>query len=255
MLVEDRREKIIKLLEENNTITLNELKKVFSVSESTLRNDLRFLEECKLLKRAHGGAMRLPNLSEVQEVSFQQRSQSNQTEKERIGSAAVKFINPQDTIILDAGTTVMELAKKLPSNFEFNVVTSALNTAMAASVNSNVSVHLVGGLLRHQLHELVGPKAIEGIREISAQTLFLGASGLDFERGITENHIFSAEIKKAMVDSAEKVILLLDSSKIGKSCFVDLAPLSRIDVLITDKSIHDKYMNDLVKKGIKVIAV
>jgi DeoR family fructose operon transcriptional repressor len=114
----------------------------------------------------------------------------------------------------------LELAARLPEDFEFNVITNAIPTTLAASQNE--AVHVIGGLLRPQLQELVGPKTIERIREISAQTVFLGASGLHLEKGITENHVFSAEVKKAMVDSAEKVILLRDSSKIGKASFTTI---------------------------------
>lgn len=252
MLVEQRHEKILELLESKNSLKVEELRQYFSVSESTLRNDLRYLEEKNLLRRAHGGAIKL---QKVNEVSFQQRSLNNQSEKRKIGMAAAQYINPEETIFLDAGTTVMELALHLPEDYEFNVVTSALNTAMAAAEHANISVHLVGGLLRPKLQELVGPKAVTDISEISAQTLFLGASGLSFDRGVTENHIFSAEVKKAMIQSSEKVILLLDSSKMGKSFFVDLLPIEKIDVLITDQNISAEYQTKLTDMGIELVIV
>lgn len=250
MLIAQRHQKILDILEEKNAVTIEELKKYFSVSESTIRNDLRYLESINKLKRSHGGAIKI---QKQDEIPFSQRSLIKKKEKEQIGKIASQFIFPNETIFLDAGTTVMELAKNLPNDFEFNVVTSALNTALAASVYPNVSVHLVGGLLRPALQELVGPNAVEGIRKINAQKVFLGASGLSLERGVTENHIFSAEVKKAMVESAEQVFLLIDSEKIGKSFFVDLIPLDKVDVLITDSNISDEYYTTLSEIGIKVI--
>ncbi|MCC3355929.1 DeoR/GlpR family DNA-binding transcription regulator [Bacillus sp. REN16] len=252
MLVAERHAKILEVLEEKNAVTLDEFKKIFSVSESTLRNDLRTLEELNKLHRSHGGALKI--VKDI-EVPYSQRSLSNHQEKERIGREAAKRIIPFETVYLDAGTTIMELAKSLPSDFEFNVVTSALNIATMSSKNSNISVHVTGGLLRPTLHELVGPKCIQSIKEIRAQKLFLCASGLDLDRGVTENHIFSAEVKKAMIDSSEQVILLLDSSKIGKYFFTNLAPLQRVDVLITDVNIPEHYDRSLQELGIEVVKV
>lgn len=252
MLIAERHEKILELLEIRRSITLEELKKIFPVSESTLRNDLRYLEEMNKLQRSHGGAIRIEKNSEV---PYSKRFLTNQKEKERIGKEAVKWITPYETIYLDAGTTIMELANNLPSDAEFNVVTPALNIAAIASKNSNVSVHVTGGLLRPSLHELVGPKCIESIKEIRAQKLFLSASGLDLERGVTENHLFSAEVKKAMIESSDQIILLIDSSKIGKSFLVDLLPLQKLDVLITDIRIPEQYEKTLIDFGIEVVKV
>ena len=252
MLVEERHQKILQLLEKNQSITVEELKKMIPVSVSTLRNDLRYLEETKKLKRSHGGAIRLPKTNEI---SYEHRAVLSNKEKEKIGIRAVSWINPNETILLDAGSTVMEAAKHLPTEFEFNVVTSALNTAIAAGEHPNVSVNLIGGVYRPSLQEVVGPKAVQEIQEITAHKVFLGASGLDLERGVTEHHVFSAEVKKAMISSAEQVILLLDSSKIGKSYFVKIASLQQIHVIITDSGISAENKKNLQNLGIEVVVV
>ncbi|PLT33732.1 DeoR/GlpR family DNA-binding transcription regulator [Bacillus sp. V5-8f] len=250
MLVAQRHQLILELLEQKNAIKIEDLKPLFPVSESTLRNDLRYLEEKKKLRRSHGGAIKIQT---NQETSFQQRTYSFKSEKENIGKAAAGLIRPDETIFLDAGTTVMELANNLPETFEFNIVTPSLTAAMAAGNHTNISVHLVGGVLRHSLQELVGPKAVQGFLEVSAQKVFLGASGLSFERGVSENHVFSAEVKKAMVASAEEVILLLDSSKIGKSYLMELLPLTKLDRIVTDSNISDQNYQKLVELGIQVL--
>lgn len=252
ILVEERHQKILEILDKESVVTIDQLKKILSVSESTLRNDLRFLEERRKLKRSHGGALKIDG---TEEVSYSHREVLNRSEKERIGKEASRWIEPDETVLLDSGSTVMQLAQNLPEGFEFNVVCSALNTALTAGKKGNVSVHLVGGLLRPSLQELVGPKAVEGIKEIGVNKVFLAASGLDMKNGLTENHIFSAEIKRAMVESANQVILLLDSHKMGKSFFMDLCPLSKVDVLITDTGIPSDYLSFFKEKGIETIIV
>lgn len=250
MFIEDRHEKIIQLVAEHDSVSIHFLKDALSVSEATVRNDLRYLEEQHRLKRTHGGAMAI---GKAPEVEYDKRAAVRMQEKRRIGQAAAQLIGAGETIFLDAGSTVMELARQLPPHCEFNVVTAALNTAAAAGQHHNVAVHLVGGLLRPSLQELVGPKTVEAIRAIRAHKVFLGVSGVDLERGLTENHVFSAEVKKALAASAEEVIVLADSAKMGKVFFAELLPLSAVTTLITDPGISDAYRGQLEKQGIQVI--
>jgi DeoR family fructose operon transcriptional repressor len=147
----------------------------------------------------------------------------------------------------------MALALQLPDDLEFNAVTTALHIALEAGKHKNVAVHLVGGMLRPSLQELIGPKAIQGIKEIHAHKVFLSISGVDLTKGITENHVFSAEVKKAMVESADQVILLADSTKMGKVFFADVLPIKEIDVLITDSGIHPDDHRALLQMGIEVV--
>lgn len=250
MLAEERHQRIIDLLSEHHSINIHMLREILAVSEATVRNDLRYLEEQNKLRRTHGGAI---SIARNPEIAYDQRAAVNTIPKQKIGRAASQIIRPGETVFLDAGSTVMELARQMPASFEFNVVTAALNTATVAGIHPNVSVHLVGGMLRSSLQELVGPKAVEGIREIHAHKVFLGVSGVDLLKGLTENHIFSAEIKKAMVESSNEVIVLADSSKMGKVFFAELIPLSSVTTLITDKGIGDDYRSDLEKMGVQVI--
>jgi DeoR/GlpR family transcriptional regulator of sugar metabolism len=108
-------------------------------------------------------------------------------------------------------------------------------------------------MLRSSLQELIGPKAIQGIKEIHAHKVFLSISGMDLTKGATENHVFSAEVKKAMVESADQVILLADSTKAGKVFFAEVLPLSEIDVLITDSGISQEFLTELQQMGIHVV--
>ncbi|QYR21787.1 DeoR/GlpR family DNA-binding transcription regulator [Paenibacillus sp. sptzw28] len=248
--MDERHQKILEILDEEKSVDIHYLKQVLAVSEPTIRNDLRFLESENKLQRIHGGAIQLPK---TKEVSYSQRAVVRQSEKERIGRAAREFIQKGETVFLDAGSTIMALAEQLPSGFEFNAVTAALHIALEAGKHPNVSVHLVGGMLRSSLQELIGPKAIQGIREVHAHKVFLSISGVDLAKGITENHVFSAEVKKAMVESADQVILLADSSKMGKVYFADVLPLTEVDVIITDSGISPEFHQSLLDMGVEVI--
>ncbi|BBH23610.1 D-beta-D-heptose 1-phosphate adenosyltransferase [Paenibacillus baekrokdamisoli] len=252
MLAKERQKTIIDIVSEKGSIGIHELRERLDVSEATVRNDLKYLEQNGMLKRLHGGAV---DLSRMNEITYEQRAVVHASEKERIGKKAAGLIAPGETIFLDAGSTVMELATHLPSGFEFNVVTAALNVASAAGRHGNAHVHLVGGMLRSSLQELVGPKAIAGIKEIHAHKVFLSCSGFDAGKGLTERHIFSAEVKKAMIAAADQVILLADSTKMGRVFFAELAPLHKVDLLITDNAISDTNRTLLTAQGIEVLTV
>lgn len=246
----ERHQKLLQILEEKKSIDIHYLRNALKVSEPTIRNDLRFLESEGKLQRTHGGATLQ---IKTNEVSYSQRAVINQTEKARIGKAAVQWIAPGETVFLDAGSTIMALASQLPSGFDFNAVTTALHIALEAGKQTNVSVHLIGGMLQPSLQEVVGPKAIQGIKEIHAHKVFLSISGLDLTKGITENHVFSAEVKKAMIEASDQVIVLADSNKMDKVFFADVLPLNEVDVLITDNGISEEYHQALLSRGIHVV--
>lgn len=251
MSVENRHQKLLQILQEKKLASIHDLKQSLGVSEPTIRNDLRFLESKGKLHRRHGGAV--PIINKPSEIPLSQRSSVRQAEKDRIGKAAAAWINAGDTVFLDAGSTILALAQQLPDHIQFNAVTAALHIASTAGKHPGVLVHIVGGMLQPSLQEVVGPKAIDAIKEIRAHTVFLSISGLDLEKGITENHVLSAEVKKAMVEASDRVIVLADSSKMEKVFFADVIPLHRVDVLITDTGIPPEIHDSLVQKGIQVV--
>ncbi|MFC5405070.1 DeoR/GlpR family DNA-binding transcription regulator [Cohnella soli] len=250
MSVEERHKILLQILQNKKNVTIHELKSSLEVSEPTIRNDLRFLESQGKLQRTHGGA--IPSVRQ-DEIPYSERSGVRYNEKERIGKAAAEWINPGETVFLDAGSTIMALAKQLPDNLAFNAVTAALHIAMEADKRRDVFVHLIGGMLQSSLQEVVGPKAVQSIKEIRAHKVFLSISGLDLHTGATENHVLSAEVKKAMVEASEQVIVLADSDKMGKVCFADIIPLERIDTLITDEGLKPEYRQALAAKGVRVV--
>ncbi|WP_416350094.1 DeoR/GlpR family DNA-binding transcription regulator [Mammaliicoccus lentus] len=246
----DRRNKIIEFVNEQGRITVEELVKKFDVSGPTIRNDLRALEEENKIQRVHGGAIQ-KNRNQY-EYPYVDRKKVNRKEKNQIGELATKYIQENDTIFLDAGTSISAMIQYLPINFHYNLVTCALHTAIEASQLNNAHVHIVGGTIRSALQEVVGPKAVSEIKNYHFQTAYISISGID-KSYISENHVFSADIKKEVIANSEKVIVLADSSKEGKIHLEKVSDWKDIDILITDRGITDEFVNDVEKYGTKVI--
>ncbi len=250
MSARDRHQQILAILEERKAADIHFLREVLNVSEPTIRNDLRLLESQGKLQRSHGGALQVPR---VAETPYDERHRIRLREKRAIGAAAIELIQDGDTVFLDAGSTIMAMAEQLPANLQFNAVTAGLHIALEASRRPGVSVHVVGGLVRPSLQELIGPKALQSIRDVHAHKVFLSVSGVDADKGLTDNHVFSAEVKRAMVRSSDRVIVLADSSKFGRSFYAPIVPLDQVDTVITDDGLDEMQERRLRAFGVTVI--
>ena len=250
MSIQARQQEILRILEERKSVNIHYLKSVLAVSEPTVRNDLRYLESQGKLQRSHGGAVQI---QKPQEMPYVERYKVNLAAKREIGRVAATMLKQGETVFLDAGSTIMTMAEQLPDHIECNAVTAALHIALEAGKHPGISVHLVGGLLRPSLQELIGPKAIEGIRQIHAHKVFLSVSGVDLEKGLTENHLLSSEVKRAMVESADEVIVLADSSKWGTVHFARVLPVAEVDILVTDEDIDEESCRALEERGVRVL--
>ncbi|RIO17962.1 DeoR/GlpR transcriptional regulator [Mammaliicoccus sciuri] len=248
----DRRNEIVQYVNEHERISVEELIKKFNVSGATIRSDLRALEEMDKLQRIHGGAKSI-NASHT-EYPYKDRTKIHKTEKDKIGKFGSAYITEHDTIFLDAGTSISALIKYLPTKFHYNLVTCALHTAMESSQLNNVNVHIIGGTIRSALQEVVGPKAISELKNYHFQTAYISISGMNTQF-ISENHIFSADIKKQVISNAEKVIVLADSSKEEKIHLEKVCSWNDVDILITDINISDEFVLKVEKQGTKVIIV
>lgn len=249
----ERRGRITELIAEKGFLRVNELSDLFQVSEVTIRNDLDVLAGQGLLVRNHGGAM--ANTTASLTSAFDHRASLNLEEKRRIGRAAASLVTPGETIILDAGTTVMELAKSLNGVSPLTVVTNALNVATQVGALPDVHVILVGGVLSRETISTVGYYAERDLGELVAQKVFLGAHTVEWESGVTSPSIEVAQVKRAMIRAARQVILLADSSKWGRVTFAKVVPLTTVHVLVTDTNFPAEARGMLERLGIKVILV
>ena len=236
LFVEERKQKILEYIEAHRKATVGELCEQFRVSSATIRNDLRDLEQGNLLLRTHGGAM-VRSKTGLEPDSSQKRVQ-NLEAKRRIAEAALALIEDGDRIVLDTGTTTLELARLLDRRKELTVVTNDLAIAALLEDFDGVSVVFVGGLLRKRFHCTVshGNTWRETLSGLTVDKAFMGVNSLSLEKGAMTPDLGMAETKKLMIGIAVKVVLLCDSSKFGRSSFARFATMDQIDVVVTEKA-------------------
>ena len=251
LLPQQRREKIFDLIREDGHAKVLELSKIFKVTEVTIRQDLEKLEDEGLVMREHGGAY-LKNISaNVQNIEL--LNNENMSEKESIAKKAVELINDGDTIILDSGSTVTEIAKHIAGFKNLTVITNALNIALILGADPEINLILTGGEFKAPTLSLTGQKAADSLEGLHVDKLFLATAGIALKSGLTYPSISDICVKRAMIESADVVYLVADSSKIGKSSFASLGALSLIDYLITDSKINEDYIDIFSRHDIKMI--
>ena len=203
-----------------------------------------------LLKRTHGGA--ISNLRANYEPDSYQKEIQNIEKKKAIAKNALQYISEGDTIALDTGTTTFELAKLLGSYHNLTVVTNDLQIAAYLERNSDVRVIIAGGAVRRNFHCTTGKKAIDSLQDLNVDKTFIAANGFSIKKGLSTPNIDMAQVKTVMIALADEIILLADSSKLGKSSFVRFADISQIDLLITDAGADADYVELIKREGLEV---
>lgn len=250
-----RREKIVRSLREKGSVQVLELIERFKVSGVTIRKDLRFLETQGVAKRSYGGAILNENGIFDVEVAIDCKQTLNTQEKSNIGAAAAKLIDANDSIILDSGSTTLQITPHLKSKDNLTVITNGLNIANTLSNQENVNLILLGGTLRRKNLSFFGNYAENSLRDLHVDKLFLGVDGFHMERGITTHFDQEAILNRLMCKNASKVILVFDSSKFGHMCLHKIQDLSGVDTIVTDNKIPPEYHEGLTKLGIELILV
>lgn len=253
LLAEQRRRKILDLIEQRGQITVRDLVEKFSISAVTGRADLDALSSEGLAVRSHGGAVRRVEAS--QDYPLRLKKTLHHAEKVRIGRAAAELIQDSETIILDAGTTTAEIARHLKTRrLQFvTVITHALNVACELMDATNVSVIMIGGLLRPVSCSFVGPQAEMMLKEFHADRLFLGVDGFDLEVGASTPDVLEAQLNSLMIRISKEVNVVADFSKLGRRSLSRIGPLSRVHRLITDGRAPAEFTEALRKSKIEVI--
>ncbi len=244
-----RQEEIRTLLEERGNLTVAELAQHFNVSEMTIRRDLKTLAALGLVQREHGRALYLQNADGL----FLARLGEAEREKTLIGRLTAGLVAEGDAIILDAGTTTLAMARALDKKCV--VITNSLPIAGVLGSREGVTVLVSGGEVRGTTYALVGPMTRAGFAGFNADKLFLAASGLSLERGLSTANMLESEVKQAMIAAAREVILLAHSGKIGKVQTHTFAGWDSIDVLVTDSLLPVETRLELEKLGVKVLTV
>ena len=252
MFVEERKLKILEYIEEHLKATVAELCDAFRVSSATIRNDLRDLESTSRLIRTHGGAMVKTKTGLEQDMN--QRKVQHLSEKRAIAEEALHLVEDGDTLILDTGTTTLEIARLLGQRQDITVVTNDMAIALVLEDLETVKIVLIGGIVRKKFHcTMVGGLSNKDMfAGLTVDKAFMALNSFSLEKGASTPDINHAETKKIMMSIAAKVILVFDSSKIGKNSFALFAPLDRVDAIITDK-LRDEDRALLEENGIEVV--
>lgn len=251
MLGDDRRRRIYELIREDGSARVSQLSELFSVSEPTIRTDLERLEREGLVVRDHGGAY----LSGVDALVRSQTlgHSENAAQKEAIGRRAAELVRDGETLILDSGSTVTEMARNLLDRRDLHIVTNALNIALLIGAEPSFTIHVTGGEFKAPTLSLTGEQAASIFDTIFVGKLFLATAGLSFEAGLTYPSLSDLPVKRAMIKAAKTVYLLADSTKIGTTSFASLGYLSSIDYLVTDSGIESEDRMRFADLGIEVI--
>jgi DeoR/GlpR family transcriptional regulator of sugar metabolism len=251
MLIEERHQTILSLLESESSVRVAELRDRFEVSEMTIRRDLYLLERKGLLRRVHGGAVNTRGRS--YEPPYLSRAAVNREAKERIGQVAAELVEDGDSITLDVGTTTLEMAQHLQNKNNLTLVTPSLHIANTLSQQPNIRLILTGGILRPGELSLVGNMSERTFDDFFVDKLFLGIGGIDLTAGLSEFNLEDALVKKAMINSAKEVIVLADASKFEQIAFAFVAPIDVIDRIVTDSTLDEHMRSMLESHNIEVI--
>ncbi len=250
--MQERISKIKRYLEENGMVTLTELELMFpNISTMTLRRDLEKLEQLGDVVRTRGGAKSITHLSRIKEELYSTRASESVAEKNAIAKKALELIQEDRSIFLDSGTTTMYLSQLITDQKLF-ISTSAPNIALECIKNANASVYIIGGNLSRDNLSLSGINALDFFKNINIDIAFMAASGFTPQNGFTCGNYNEAQIKKHVVSKASKVVMLMDSSKIGKSMPFSFAKISDVNIVITDEKAPDEFLNEIKKYKIGV---
>lgn len=246
-----RRRHIVEQLLQAGNVQVSELVERHGVSAVTIRSDLNHLVAQGLAIRSHGGASLLR--SPPPEHAIHEKDSMNLPSKDAIGLRAAQLVKPGDNIILDSGSTTMMLARQLREHRDITVMTNGLNIAWELANASGLTLRLTGGVLHPGSLSLRGHQAEASLQSFSFDTLFLGVDGLDLQFGATTHHEAEASLNHRMVERAQRIVVLTDSSKFGKVSLHRIARLDAIHTIITDAGISAEYHDGLQRLGIEVL--
>jgi len=246
-----RHQIILNKLQEQGFVNVSELSDELGVSLVTIRKDLKILEARNLLYRAHGSASLVNpyitdrNIHEKEKIGVQQ--------KQQIANKTLSFIEPNDSIILASGSTILELGRQLTGISQLQVVTSSLNVSQILNINPSIEIHQLGGVIRKSSNSAVGPFAERMMQSYSCNKLFMGVDGIDIDFGLTTTDALEASLNQVMMASARKVFVLADSTKFGRRGFGKICDITDVDAIITDVGISKSVVKLIESAGVELV--
>lgn len=248
----ERLSAILERLTVDGSVAVMKVARELDVSPATVRRDLQLLEGQRMLSRTHGGAVADGVLYEL---PLRYKSARQPEEKRRIAREAASRVLDGTAIGLNGGTTTTEVVRALVDRPRLTVVTNALNIAAEIAVRPNLKLLVTGGVARAESYELVGPIAEESLQGLNLSIAFIGVDGVSVKAHLTTHHDIEAGTDRALMERAEKVIVVADSSKVGKAALSRICRLNDVDELITDEAADPTEVGALQESGLKVTMV
>jgi DeoR family transcriptional regulator, fructose operon transcriptional repressor len=246
----DRQREIYLLALRNGSVDVSDLARRYDVTTETIRRDLSDLQSRQLLLRVHGGAV--PVERHHHEPMVDARDMQNAAEKLRIAKEAILEVPEKGSVIIDSGSTGQRLAEVFPVDRNVTVVTNSLITALTLARRGIKDLTVLGGTVRTNTFAMVDAAAVSAVHAMRVDTLFISCDGFSFHRGLTTPYQSECLLKRAMVESARRVVAMVDASKFGNDEMFAYAALHEIDTLVTDTRANDSMVSVLSEHGIEV---
>lgn len=254
MYAEERQQAIAAEIRALGRVSVTELSAQFEVTGETIRRDLAVLERGGMLQRVHGGAVRPDAVAVTSELGLAERQVARTKQKTAIGVRAMELLPPAGgAVIFDAGTTTYQAALALPSGNRLTLVTNSIPVASVLVGHRRSTVNLLGGPVRGLTQACVGADTVRALGRMRASVAFMGVNGISLAHGLSTPDPDEAATKRAMVGAATRVVVLADSSKIGREVFAGFADLSKVDVLVTDEEVDPAFVSALTARDIEVV--
>jgi len=249
--ITDRHQFILEKLKKEGKVNIIDLVEQMGVSGVTIRKDLKLLEDKSLLYRTHGGGS-VHNPYATERLA-DEKELVNSDEKRKIAKAANDLIDQAESIMISSGTTAYEFARALHPAMQLTVITPALKVALALSNRPNIEVLQLGGLVRQNTSSVSGAHALQILKDISCNTLFMGVSGIDFDFGVSIAYLSEVALHQKMIETAQTVVILADSTKFDRRGLGRVCSLEQVQYIVTDNKISKNSIQALEDRGIKVI--
>lgn len=251
ILIQKRRDDICELLKEKNILLISELSSILNISKATIRRDLDILAKEKRIIRTYGGA--IIQSTKDYEPPYMIRSLKMIEEKRAIGKLAASLISESSLIFIDVGTTLLELAKNLPTDKNISVVTNWLPIAEKLGEKMFSNLFLFGGKVNCREMSIIGNYPLQLLDNFNIKICFIGVGGVSIEHGLTDYTFEEIEMKKRVIQRAKKIIVLADHKKFGRLAPIKICDLSDIDIIITSEGLEEQYKKNIERLGIKLL--
>ncbi len=251
LTMQERRQHILEMLHDTGRVRVSELSRLFAVSEVSIRHDLAELEEQNLLSRVHGGAV--SSYESYYNMSLAQRSNTNRQNKEAIARQIADMVHDNQSVMMNAGTTTLAVARCLAKKKNLTIVTNSVVLALEVSKHPGLHIVLLGGEVNHEYQYVYGNMTLTQLQEYYADVFILSADGMDAQGGISTYYDQEVEICRRMMQQSKTVVAALDDTKIGRVAFRTIAPTDSVDVLVTNSTASGEIIAELKSRGVDVV--